>query len=101
MAERAFISVYRSSRREGMYLYMKRGNSFDQLPEALRQQFGKPAHAMDLVLTPDRKLARVDAVKVLESVADKGFFLQMPPQPEANFPNTNPYIQSPETGAGS
>jgi uncharacterized protein YcgL (UPF0745 family) len=34
---------------------------------------------MTLLLTPERKLARVEAPKVLESIAEQGFFLQMPP----------------------
>lgn len=99
MAERAFISVYKSPRRDEMYLYMKRGEAIEELPEALRQQFGKPIHVMDLVLTPERKLARVEASKVLDSVRDKGFYLQMPPPPEAGSPNTSAYLQSPESGS--
>jgi uncharacterized protein YcgL (UPF0745 family) len=100
MSERAFISVYKSPRREEMYLYMKRGASMDDLPEPLRQQFGKPVHVMDLLLTPERKLARTEAAKVLDSVRDKGFYLQMPPPPEEGSPNASPYLRSPESGAG-
>jgi uncharacterized protein YcgL (UPF0745 family) len=33
---------------------------------------------MDLVLTPERKLARTSAEQVLAGIAGKGFFLQMP-----------------------
>jgi len=32
-----------------------------------------------LKLTPERKLARVKAVDVLAAIADKGFYLQLPP----------------------
>jgi hypothetical protein len=31
-------------------------------------------------LTPERKLAKEDSKKVLESLATKGFFVQLPPQ---------------------
>jgi uncharacterized protein YcgL (UPF0745 family) len=34
---------------------------------------------MDLELTPERKLAREDAGKVIASLKEKGFFVQMPP----------------------
>jgi hypothetical protein len=34
---------------------------------------------MTLVLTPQRQLARVKAADVLEGIAERGFFLQMPP----------------------
>jgi uncharacterized protein YcgL (UPF0745 family) len=32
------------------------------------------------VLSPDRELARVDVIRVLAEVEEKGFFLQMPPR---------------------
>jgi hypothetical protein len=34
---------------------------------------------MTLELTPERKLAREDSQKVLTSIKEKGFFMQMPP----------------------
>jgi uncharacterized protein YcgL (UPF0745 family) len=34
---------------------------------------------MVLLLTPERKLARVDAAEVLGKIQEQGFFLQMPP----------------------
>ena len=34
---------------------------------------------MRLELTPERRLARSEAVNVLESIATRGFYLQMPP----------------------
>ncbi|AFP31098.1 MULTISPECIES: YcgL domain-containing protein [Marinobacter] len=73
-----FVSVFRSSKKPDTYLYVRRGHLWDDLPEALRTLFGKPVHAMDLVLTPERKLARTSAEQVLAGIADKGFFLQMP-----------------------
>ena len=75
---RDFVSVFRSSKKPDTYLYVRRGHPWDDLPETLRTLFGKPVHAMDLVLTPERKLARVSAKQVLAGIADKGFCLQMP-----------------------
>ena len=37
---------------------------------------------MDLVLTPDRKLARTTGKQVLEAIGEKDFFLQMPEEQE-------------------
>jgi uncharacterized protein YcgL (UPF0745 family) len=34
---------------------------------------------MDLELTPERKLAREDAGKVIDMLNEKGFFVQLPP----------------------
>ncbi len=77
-----FCSVYRSSRNEDTYLYVERGTDLDSLPEALRKRFGEAVHVMDLVLTPQRKLARADAAEVIEQIGSAGFYLQMPPRPE-------------------
>lgn len=97
MAERAFISIYKSARRVEMYLYTKRGAPLDELPESLRDHFGKAVHVMDLLLNPDRKLARVEATRVLDGVKDKGFYLQLPP-PQEIHGNATPYLRSPESG---
>jgi uncharacterized protein YcgL (UPF0745 family) len=34
---------------------------------------------MDLVLTPQRKLAQVDVLQVMQALVKDGFFLQLPP----------------------
>ena len=38
---------------------------------------------MVLPMTQDKKLARVKASDVLEGISKEGYFLQMPPSPEA------------------
>jgi hypothetical protein len=74
-----FCSVYKSNKKKEMYLYVDRKYDLKTLPEALFQVFGSPSHVLDMVLTPEKKLARVSSEKVLEAIAEKGFFLQMPP----------------------
>lgn len=76
-------SVYRSSRVEGMYLYVDKKDDLARVSEDLLASFGKPELAMTLALYPERKLARADVNKVLEAIAQNGFYLQMPPKPEA------------------
>jgi len=78
MTDKQFVSVFRSSKKADTYLYVRRGQAWDDLPESLRGIFGAPVHAMDLVMTPDRKLARTDGRQVLDAIADKDFYLQMP-----------------------
>ncbi|MEH6556639.1 MAG: YcgL domain-containing protein [Oceanicoccus sp.] len=73
-------TIYRSPKREGMYLYVDKAEDLERVPGPLLQTFGKPEHAMVLVLSPERQLARVDVSKVLSEVEEKGFFLQMPPR---------------------
>jgi uncharacterized protein YcgL (UPF0745 family) len=75
-------TIYRSSKKEGMYLYVEKAEDLARVPAALLSRFGKPEHAMTLLLHPDRELARVDVAKVLAELDEKGFFLQLPPQSE-------------------
>lgn len=77
-------SIYHSSKKQGMYLYVLKADALSRVPQELLQLFGTPRHAMDLVLTPERKLAREDIRQVLENLQNKGFHLQMPP-PEDEY----------------
>ena len=72
--------IFRSSKEEGMYLYVKKEEGLTRIPEDLLKLFGKPQPAMVLLLTPEKKLARVSVEKVIESLSTQGFFLQMPPR---------------------
>jgi uncharacterized protein len=76
------VRVYRSGRRQEMYLYVDYSEDLARVPEALLDRFGKPIPVLMLDLTPDRKLARADAAVVLEQIEAAGFFLQMPPPAE-------------------
>jgi len=78
MNEREFVSVFRSSKKRDTYIFVRRGQDWEALPESLRGIFGQPVHSMDLVLTPDRKLARTTGRQVLDAIGEKDFFLQMP-----------------------
>ncbi|MCF3191764.1 MULTISPECIES: YcgL domain-containing protein [Pseudomonas] len=72
-------SIYRSTKRNEMYLYVLKADALERVPEPLMLAFGKPIHAFDLVLTPERKLSREDIAKVLENLETQGYHLQMPP----------------------
>ncbi|MEH6589731.1 MAG: YcgL domain-containing protein [Halioglobus sp.] len=71
--------VYRSPRKEEMYLYVEKSKGLVDVPEPLLVRFGEPEEAMVLLLTPDKKLARANVIEVLERIAEEGFYLQMPP----------------------
>ena len=77
--KRRFVRVYRSSRRQEMYLYVDASTDLARVPEALLERFGRPVEALSLMLAPDRTLARADAARVLEQIEEEGFYLQMPP----------------------
>lgn len=72
--------VLRSSLRDLMYLYLPKPEDFDQLPEVLRRRFGAPEYAMELTLTPGRKLASADVLQVMRALREQGYYLQLPPQ---------------------
>lgn len=79
---RIMVSVFRSGKREGMYLYVPRDRDWRELPDELVRYFGKPAHVMDLLLRPSLRLARADVGRVMADIDEQGFYLQMPPRPE-------------------
>ncbi|SFM67616.1 YcgL domain-containing protein [Halopseudomonas yangmingensis] len=77
-------SVYRSPRKDGMYLYVPRQQGLKGLPEVLLAHFGKPVHVMDMPLSAETRLAHEAPAKVLEELRERGFYLQMPP-PEDEY----------------
>jgi len=77
-----FCSVYKSAKKHEMYLYVDRKEGIKSLPDELKAIFGTASHVLDLVLTPEKTLARVDAKKVLNGIAENGYYLQMPPGKE-------------------
>ncbi len=72
-------SIYRSPRKNEMYLYVLKSDALERVPVELLSAFGKPQHAFDLVLTPERALAREDIHTVLANLEKQGYHLQMPP----------------------
>jgi uncharacterized protein YcgL (UPF0745 family) len=81
---KVICQVFRSAKEDGMYLYVKKEEGISRVPDELLALFGKPLPAMVLLLTPERKLARVSVEKVVESIETKGFYLQLPPRTEVD-----------------
>ncbi|MCK7610079.1 YcgL domain-containing protein [Acinetobacter portensis] len=83
-------SIYKSSKKDEMYLYIARPevseneaeviDPLEVLPEAMRGAFGRATFVMDLELSESRKLARVNVLHVIDSIETKGFFIQVPPE---------------------
>ncbi len=72
-------SIYKSPRKNEMYLYVERSEALKRVPESLLVAFGAPIHTFDLVLSPERQLAREDISVVLANLEKQGYHLQMPP----------------------
>lgn len=75
-------SIYKSPKKDEMYLYVLKTDGLSKVPEVLLQMFGTPKHVTDMLLKPEKKLARADVTRVLEDLESKGFYLQMPPPKE-------------------
>ena len=77
------IEIFKGHKKEEMYLYVEQKNGLKSVPDDLLATFGQTESVMVLLLTKDKKLARVIASDVLAAIEDQGYFLQMPPSPEA------------------
>ncbi|MET0067005.1 MAG: YcgL domain-containing protein [Candidatus Thiodiazotropha sp.] len=77
--------VYRSPRKDEMYLYVCQEDDFSSVPEALLKRFGTPQRVMSLTLSPGRKLAREDVSQVMKNLESQGFHLQMPPKMDVDL----------------
>ncbi len=75
------IAVYKTAKKEGMYLYVPKKDDFSAVPEALMNHFGHPQLVMMLPVHK-RKALGVDKQKLLEAMDEPGFYLQMPPKEE-------------------
>lgn len=75
--------IFRCSKKDEMYLYVPYKEDeaalLDDLPDGLQKLTGRLDRVMDLELTAERKLARVNVEDVKASLKEKGFYIQMPP----------------------
>jgi len=70
--------IYRSSIKEGLYVWLKDKDGVDALPEAVLKQLGDAEFAMSIELNAARKLGQEDAPTVLSNLEQQGFHIQMP-----------------------
>jgi uncharacterized protein YcgL (UPF0745 family) len=61
------------------YLYVNRDDGLSKVPEDLLAKFGDVEKALSFTLTADRRLAKEDPSKVMSSLDDPGYHLQLPP----------------------
>ncbi|GAA0915310.1 YcgL domain-containing protein [Luteibacter anthropi] len=84
--------VYASLRKPDTYVWLSRRDGFDLLPETLALMLGDLRFALEVELTPQRKLPHEDTQRVLDSLRDQGWHLQTPPNEtlvSCNRPNHN------------
>ena len=70
--------IYRSSVKDGLYVYLAEENGLESLPKPVLKQLGAPEFAMSIDLTPERALGQEHTPTVLENLTKQGFHVQMP-----------------------
>ncbi|HHH47649.1 MAG TPA: YcgL domain-containing protein [Gammaproteobacteria bacterium] len=75
-------AIYKGSRKEDHYLYVEREDDFEHVPEDLLKMLGELSLVITLELSEGRKLAQADVNKVMQSLREQGYYLQVPPRPE-------------------
>jgi uncharacterized protein YcgL (UPF0745 family) len=72
--------IYKSSRKDELYLYLAKKDDFTDVPQALYNSMGKaPIFVMELSLTPEKPLARENVITVIKNLQSQGYHVQMPP----------------------
>jgi len=77
MKQHLIVEVFRSSKHDGMYLYVEKSLGLKKVPEELMARFGKGISAMTMLLTNESKLARATPESVTKGIREKGFYLQL------------------------
>lgn len=75
--------VYKSQRKQDSFVYLAARDDFSVLPDAVKASLAPFQFVLEVALTPERRLAQVDAAQVRLNLAERGFHLQMPPPPLA------------------
>lgn len=75
-------SIYKGRRKPDTYLFVTEKDQFEGVPATVLEAMGPLEHVMELVLTPQRRLARSDARVVMRHLLLQGCYIQMPPQDE-------------------
>lgn len=71
-------AIYKSKKKEGMYLYVEKRGDFSLIPETLLTAFGVPIFVMLFNLKGAKQLVNAQNDEVLEKIKQQGFYLQMP-----------------------
>lgn len=80
--DKLLCEIFKSPRKEEMYLYVDKRYGLAEVPQALLERFGKPVAVMTMILTPEKRLGRAQAGDVMAAIREKGFYFQLPPVKE-------------------
>ena len=83
--EKRICSIYRSAKQEGIYLFVDKTEDTQRVPQELLKRLGKIELAMTILIHNQRSLALADPQKVLQSIVEQGYYLQLPPRPDQSM----------------
>lgn len=69
--------TYRSSRRDGVYLYTEGTVDLTKMPDDLVKVMGRPVFMLKFELIPGCHIAKVNPEDVIREIKDKGYFLRI------------------------
>ena len=70
--------IYKGKRKQDHYLFLPADSSLDEIPESILQLLGEIQHVMKIDITSDTHLAQSEPAAVLETIKEKGFYIQLP-----------------------
>lgn len=70
--------VYRSSKKDGLYVYLAEEDGLSQLPQPVLHQLGEPELAMSVDLAKRASLGHENIEEVRKNLKEQGFHVQMP-----------------------
>ena len=70
--------VYRSSKKDGLYVYLADEDGLEKLPNPVQKQLGEPEFAMTIDLSTRSSLGHEDITEVRKNLEHQGFHIQMP-----------------------
>jgi uncharacterized protein YcgL (UPF0745 family) len=76
------VDVYKTAARPLTFLFVPSELQPDCWPADLCALFLAPEKVLSITLTPDRTLAAQSATTVMEAIRARGYFLQLPPDPQ-------------------
>ena len=84
------VAVFKTARRPDTFLFLPEGLPSNEWPDGLEEIFMPAEKVLSLTLTAEQPLVAQTAVRVMEEIAVKGYFLQLPPQTSPHSENSEP-----------
>ncbi|MGN1394101.1 MAG: YcgL domain-containing protein [Succinivibrionaceae bacterium] len=69
--------TYRSTKKDGVYLYLSNPNDFEKIPEELKKLIGKAEFMLKFDLYPGRKIVKIKAEDLIKALEKEGFYLRI------------------------